>query len=258
MHGSWTREWIERRGMRTSTLDVHYLQSSSAFADMRIPVQRPAFRDAQSFADLSDSDLRELARQRAFAGYTSAVVDTVTWHHELDFQPPDGDADIGRVEAVGPGLMREHALDSSYVESWRRVSDGADRQFALLVERGARLERLLIVIGDRFLFVRNRATDLPRAASFDSLIANSQASRSQIIAWLDCEFSTGLVSSGAAPWRIERSTLPWREGQRLTFADSVFVSRRTGALEYNSAAAEHWSVPVNTVGDALRGMFTAR
>src|SRR5438093_825102 len=124
MHGVWTREWIEVRGVRSSRFAVQYLQTPTLFADMRLPIERPSFSRATSFADLTDAELLLLARQRGFAGRVTAVADTITWHHEIDFQPRDGTADIGRVERVGPGQIYEHALDSSYVESWRSVASG--------------------------------------------------------------------------------------------------------------------------------------
>ena len=120
--GAWTRDWIERKGVRTSPFDVHYLQTPSLFGDMRIPRDRPVFSHANSFADLTNEQLRALTRQRGFTGRTAVTGDTSTWHHEIDFQPDDGSADIGRIERVNDSTMYEHALDSSYVESWRSVS----------------------------------------------------------------------------------------------------------------------------------------
>jgi len=40
------------QGRRSSTLDVHYLQTPTFFADVRIPLDRPRFPRAVSFADL--------------------------------------------------------------------------------------------------------------------------------------------------------------------------------------------------------------
>jgi len=52
LSGLWTRDWIEAQGRRSSTLDVHYLQTPTFFADVRIPLDRPRFPRAVSFADL--------------------------------------------------------------------------------------------------------------------------------------------------------------------------------------------------------------
>jgi len=55
--------------------------------------------------------------------------------------------------------LYEHALDSSYVESWQSVSNGDGRFLVLRIERAGRLDRTLFVAGDHFLYVRNRAKD---------------------------------------------------------------------------------------------------
>jgi hypothetical protein len=246
----WTRDWIEARGARSSRLAVHYLQTPTLFADMRLPIQRPSFPQATSFADLTDAELLQLTRTRGFTGRVAAVGDTITWHHEIDFQPPDGTPDIGRVERIGPTQMYEHALDSSYVESWRSVASGDDAFLVVRVERAGRLVQTLFVVGDYFLYVRNRSGDLPVAPSMDSLIMATHATRQQIIAYLDCDFSTGRVRGGNIPWEVEGSTLPWREGRQLAFVDAVTVLPDSAHLSVRVRGTERWSVPVNTLSGA--------
>jgi hypothetical protein len=257
--GAWTRDWIERKGVRTSVFDVHYLQTPTIFGDVRFPIDRPKFPRATSFADLTDSELRSLTRQRGFTGRTTVTGDMSMWHHEIDFQPDDGSPDIGRIERINDSTMYEHALDSSYVESWRSVSRGGGRFLVVRVERDARLERTLIVVGDQFLYVRNRAKDLPVAESLDSLIVATRATRAQIIAYLDCEFSTGRVRGGALPWQIEHSTLPWREGRHLDFVDGIAVPVAADSVVPRVTSPGRWSVPVNTLPRAeLRALFPSR
>jgi hypothetical protein len=254
--GVWSREWIERAGTRTSSFDVHYLQTPSAFADFRIPRERAVLTHAKSFADLTDRELLLLARQRGFAGTTTVAGDLATWHHEVDFQPPDSSPDIGRLERVNDAYMLEHALDSSYVESWHSISSGEGRFLALRIEREGRLEHALVIVGDHFLYVRNRQRDLPQAESLDSLIASTQATRAQIIAYLDCEFSMGLVASDSVPWVIQQSTLPWREGRRLEFVDELAVSGGALTLLAPRHDGAVFSVSVNTFSKGeLEGMF---
>ena len=258
MRGVWTREWIDRRGKRSSTFDVHYLQTPTLYGDMRIPESRPSFAGATSFADLTDEQLRALAKQRGFTGRTMVRGLISTWLHDIDFQPADTAADIGRLERRGIDAMYEHAMDGSYVESWRRHSDGGGRFLAIRIEQGHRVQQTLLVSGDDFIYVRNRAHDLPAAESIDSLIAMTHADRAQIIAWLDCEFSTGRVRGGASAWEITRSTLPWREGKRLDFVDSVTVAPGGATPVSRSPAAGQWTVPVNTLSSAeLERLFPA-
>jgi len=256
--GVWTREWIERKGVRTDLFDVHFLQTPTFFADVRLPRDRPTFAQARSFADLKDAELLQLARQRGFAGSTTISGDRATWHHEIDFQPPDGAEDIGRLEQIDDAHMFEHALDSSYVESWRSVSGGDGRFLAVRVERAGRLDRALLLAGDHFLFVRNREKDLPGAESLDALIVATRATRAQIIEYLDCEFSAGRVRGGAIAWEIQRSTLPWREGKHLDFVDGIDVGGGDGLVP-RVAFSERWSVPVNTLARAdLVSLFPSR
>ena len=191
LSGVWQREWLEERGSRSSTLDVHYLQTPLFFGDVRIPRDRPNLSHASSFADLSDQELHALAQQRGFAGHTTLVGTTATWHHEVDFQPPEGDQDVGRLELLPARRMREHGLDGSYTESWKSVTDGGGRFLVVQTERDGRPQRLLVVAGDYFVFVRNRIKDLPTARSLDALIASTHPSRAQLIEYLDCDFSLG-------------------------------------------------------------------
>ncbi|MEP7088193.1 MAG: hypothetical protein ABI884_12885 [Gemmatimonadota bacterium] len=249
--GVWTREWIDRRGTRNDLFDVRFLQTPTLFADMRIPRDRPSFSHAKSFADLSDTDLLALAKQRGFTGSTTVAGDLATWHHEIDFQPPEGTPDIGRLERIDGARMYEHATDSSYTESWRSLSDGGRSFLVIRVEHLSRLDRTLLVAGDHFLYVRNRRTDLPAAESFDSLIASAHGERATIIEYLDCEFSAGRVRSGTVPWEIERSTLPWREGKHLGFVDSVMIDD-AGSIVDRASSHDQWSVPVNTLTLAAR------
>jgi len=257
--GLWTREWIERAGERTSAFDVHYLQTPVAFADVRLPRERSALSRARSFSDLTDIELHVLARQRAFTGFTTMNGALATWHHEIDFQPADTEPDIGRLERIDDAHILEHAPDSSYTESWRALDQGETRFLALRDERDGRLERVLLLAGDHFLFVRNRAHDLPAAVSLDSLISSRAVTRSQMVDYLDCEFSAGRVSGGSVPWEIQHSTLPWREGGRLELADSLKFAHGAPEPLARAPSRTQWLMQVNTfTPEELQRMFAPR
>jgi hypothetical protein len=250
LSGVWTRDWIEERGRRSSTLDVHYLQTLAFFGDLRIPLDRPKFPQAASFADLSDQELHALAQQHAFAGLTTLAGTVSTWHHYIDFQPPDGEEDVGRLELLADGRMYEHGLDGAYTESWRSVSHGEGRFLVIQTESGGRPQRLLLVAGDYFMYVRNRGRDLPAAASLDALISSTRAAREQIIEYLDCEFSFGRVRSGSIPWEIHRSTLPWREGRPLEFVDQIDLLKGGNGIRLRTPKGERSTVPINTLTES--------
>jgi hypothetical protein len=247
--GSWTREWIQRDGNQSNPREVHYIQVPKFFADVRIPVDRKVTPSARSFDDLSDADLRELARQQAFTGWTSVQDATSTWHHDIDFEPPDGFADVGRVEQLEDGHILEHGTDGSYTESWRR-SGAADGPFLVIrVQQEVRIDRVLLVAGDYFLYIRNRAVPLPPGSSFAQLL-DATPDRATRVRYLDCEFSYGQSRGGSVPWEIQRSTLPWLEGKPLDFVNGIVLSQGRLKPAAGSAVRGEWSVPVNTLSPA--------
>ena len=256
--GVWSREWILREKVQSSGFTVRYLQTPSLFGDLRLPTDRARFRHAASFADFSDAELRLLALQRGFIGRTTVENMTSTWHHEVDFQPPDPDPDIGRIERSGKGRMFERALDNSYTELWWSLTSGDDRFLAVRVERAGRLDRILLVAGDYFFYGRNRAKDLPAAPSLSALIDTTGAARSTIIEYLDCELSVGLIRGGSTPWEIQYSTLPWREARHLDFVDRLRSGGSLGGLAPLAETGETWTVPINTVSsEDLAALFPA-
>jgi hypothetical protein len=247
LRGVWTRDWIQEGKAKSNTLDVHYLQTPTYFADIRIPKDRPRFPNAKSFADLTDQQLRLLARQNGFTGLTTTSGAVATWNHDIQFPPSDGASDRGRLQRIAPARMHEHGLDGSYIESWRSTTGGSGHFLVIRVEHAGRLLRTLVVVGNQFVYVRNRAIDLPAAASFEALIDSAKASRAQIEEYLDCEFSVGRVQGGSVPWEIEQSTLPWREGRHLDFVEEIAVAEEGPRLVPRAVSDEEWTVPVNTL-----------
>lgn len=257
--GEWSRDWILRGKVKSSTLDVHYLQTASYFADIRIPKVRSDFLAVKSFADLTDQQLLLLAGQNGFTGRTALAGSVATWSDEIAFQPSDGTADTGRLERRPPDRMHEVALDGSYTESWRRSAGANGKYLVIRVQHSGRLLRTLVVVGNRFVYVRNRTKDLPIATSFEALIVSTKATRQDIVDYLDCEFSLGRVRGGSVPWEIQQSTLPWREGRHLDFVEQLSVREPGAALVPRSAGADEWSIPVNTLTPRdIKALFQRR
>ena len=255
--GEWTRDWIQRGESRSSTVDVRYLQTPTYFADIRIPKARSGLSGAKSFADLTDPQLRLLASQNGLAGLTTLVGTVATWSDEIAFQPLDGTPDTSRLERWPPIVMHEFGLDGSFTESWRRVSAGSGKFLVVRMEHSGRLLRYLVVVGNRFVYVRNRSSDLPTASSLEALIEATKTTREQIVEYLDCEFSSGRIRGGSVPWEIQQSTLPWREGHRLEFAERLAVRADGVVLVPSSVGGDRWSIPVNTFKPSdIRALFT--
>jgi hypothetical protein len=247
LRGVWTRDWIQKGKVKSNTVNVHYLQTPTYFSDIRIPKDRPRFAAAGSFTDLPDGDLRLLAKQTGFIGSTTMVGAVATWHHDIEFQPPDGTEDTGRLQRMAKGRMLEHGLDGSYTEAWRLLTGGRGRYLVIRTARFGRLFRALVVVGDQFVYARNRAAELPQAASLEALIESTHATRKQMVEYLDCELSLGRVRGGSVPWEIQQSTLPWREGRHLEFIDEITTSEAGAALQPRKLSDEQWTVPINTL-----------
>jgi hypothetical protein len=244
LRGSWTRDWIKQGRLKTNPDDVHYLQTPSYFVDMRIPRNRPSLAHARSFADLTDAQLRLLGHQNGFTGLTAVSGSVATWNHDIQFQPSDGSPDSGRLQRLSARRMEEHGLDESYIESWRAGADGMSRFLVIRVEHDGRLLKTLVVVGNQFIYVRNRSLGLPAAASFDALFDAVKPSREQMKQYLDCEFSMGRIRGGSMPWEIERSTLPWREGRHVELVDEFTITH--SRIRPNRKDDNEWSMPVNT------------
>jgi hypothetical protein len=254
--GEWSRDWILRGKVKSSTLDVHYLQTPTYFADIRIPKVRSGFSAVKSFADLTDQQLRILAGQNGFTGRTTMAGPVATWSDEIAFQPPDGTPDTGRLERMLPDRMHEIGLDGSYTESWRRLSSAKGKYLVIRMEHSGRLLGTLVVVGNRFVYVRNRVKDLPIAPSLEALIETTKATREEIVDYLDCEFSVGRVRGGSVPWEIQQSTLPWREGHHLDFVEELSVRDGGAALVPRAVGDDQWSVPVNTMNSRdIKALF---
>jgi hypothetical protein len=255
---SWQRLWVSdgAGGALDRSVNVRNIQTPSLFGDCRIPGDRPDFAHATTLADLSDAELATLYQQEGFAGVATASGYVVTWHHQIDYQPPDGSVDIGRFELPGGRNALEHGVEASYLEHWWRLEDAGGAFFGVKVMRRdgtgrQRVHQILAVAGDHFIYARNRAADLPLAGSMGDLIRTKQYSRKQVLAALDCEVSHGFVAGGRVPWEVQFSTLPFREHKALQFAAQVVVDPATGACRARTLQPDlAWSFPVNTLGIA--------
>lgn len=215
--GTWRRDLLETAFGRDTHSRVYWLQTPRWHADLRIPANRPDFSGIASLAECDAAQLSWLATQQGFCGVTQVDGEYCTWHRQVDFQPATGYRDIGRMAFDGERVI-ETGVETNYLEVWQRLpqSRGGTAALELVAEGGAPPLRpaWLLVAGDCFIYVRGRTRPLPRAADLPSLIARPHATRKQWLDWLDIEISFG-HRSGPVPWRIEHSTLPFREGQCL-------------------------------------------
>ena len=256
LSASWERLWVinNNKGPPTNTVNVRNIQTPTLFGDCRVPKDRPSFPEAKALADLSDKQLQTLYPQEGFSGYTTVDGYIITWHHEIDYQPPDGSIDIGRFQIMGGRNVFEHGVQAVYLEHWWRLEDAGGYFLGVKVMRNVgdnqqRVHEILSVAGDHFIYARNRAFDLPMASSLADLIKKEKYTREQILAVLDCEVSHGFVLGGRCPWEVQFSTLPFKENKPLDFAAQIVVDPATGQLSHRDPTPDLiWSFPINTLG----------
>lgn len=211
--GVWQRSLLETAEGRDSESTVYWLQTRHWHADLRIPAHRPDFSGMTCLADCDDKRLRWLAGQQGFCGITQVDDEYCTWHRQMDLRPANGSRDIGRMVFDGERVI-ETGVEADYREIWQRLprSRGGTAALELVMENNELPSRptWLLVAGDCFIYVCGRSQRLPGVPGGASLIARSQPTREQLLDMLDVEISFG-YRYGPAPWRIEHSTLPFRE-----------------------------------------------
>ena len=259
--GVWQRLSLETRGKPSDTTTrAYWIQTSTLFADLRIPPDRPDFCGKTSLAECGDEELLQLARQQGFAGMTLAGGDLLHRRRQVDYQPSRGRDNTRRMRFEGEVLVEEN-LPGTVQEKWQRLAGPQGGVIALrLLEESNREGRpvarkgYLLVMGDYFLFVRDRTEFTRQAASLEDLFEAQELERDEQIRLLDCEFSFGRRNGGVQAWEIQLSTLPYREGRAL-FAPGQFATLKGGGnalvqrgMGLNGPVTRRWSIQEWTEG----------
>jgi hypothetical protein len=219
--GCWRRAWIEfADGTRDDTTFVIWMQLATAMADIRISADRPALSNHDGLAACSLDELRALADSESSSGFTRctpivvgddgvrrATAEWFTRGHGVNFQPVSAFPEPGLLEWTSNEVLIERAPSGAYVEEWRLLPNTRD-----MFEHRTTLDgRQLYRTGDAVIVVRDRPTPVPRTARLQELVAECGDDRDALAALVDCEFS--FARCNGHEFRIEASTLPWREGQ---------------------------------------------
>ncbi|MEZ5875648.1 MAG: hypothetical protein R3D30_12795 [Hyphomicrobiales bacterium] len=210
IQGLWRRRllaWQDREP--DTTTEVFWLQGPETFADLRIPMGRPPC-SASCLRELDWPTLRFLARQEGFFGTLKVGASVGHWHRVFDYQPDTGRQDRGYLTFEGEVLI-ELGAEAPYAEHWIRQRHTDDVAALTLAEAPDRIG-CLIVSGDVFMYARSRGAPLPPGADLTECLETAGSLR-EAQALFDCEIAFGRVQDHQ--WRIERSTLPFREGHSL-------------------------------------------
>jgi hypothetical protein len=227
----------DESGLVDDTTQVFWAQTPTLFADVRIPADRLNTAGKTSLADYDDGELLQLARQEGFAGSLPMDGQICRWRRAIDYQPIQPWLDEAAMFREGDNLI-EIGIHNNYFEDYTLVDDGGGQFLALDCPAHG---RLLVIVGSRFLFVRDRTTALPHGSVLADLVAEAEPEKKRAL--LDCEFSLGHGLAGDDLWQVDLSTLPFREGQRLFSASSwQFDLEDRCAVETTGAGARVWTV----------------
>lgn len=218
------RAYVGAWHKRSNIERAYWLQTARLHASLDIPVARPAFSDRHAWSDFTDGELMQLALQGGVSGACIAQGDILHRRRQIDYLPRRGDPYLRQMRSEGV-LLHDASLDGRSRSTWERLADGSAAVVALRFQDvglgvGADDQRrgYLLVVDDYFIYVRDRIVATQRADSLATLADCKEYTREQLIELLDFEISFG-VRGGATPWRIELSTIPFREGRQLMSND---------------------------------------
>jgi hypothetical protein len=212
LRGLWRRTLLERPDEPPDVSStVLWLQGPRFFVDLRLPVGRPDFTTISCLRHLQAPQLKWLAGQQGFAGRLRLDGDLAWWRRGIDFQPRTDIADRARLQLSGE-ILEERGTEACYLERWEREAGPLEPAFGLkLAGTNRRDKGYLVRVGNHFMYARARRQPLPAAASLLALLDSTlDLTAKQDL--LDFEISFGRIDHDTGVWRIERSSLPFREG----------------------------------------------
>ncbi|MDQ2093635.1 hypothetical protein [Rhodalgimonas zhirmunskyi] len=168
LQGHWRRVWIKAPGFEDARTRVHWMQCGAAYADLRIPADRPQIRGAHALEDLPDKTIARLMQAEGFAGSITVKDSICTWTRAINWHGPTADVDAGLMSFGPAGDLIEEGVHGVYTELWQRETDAPFE--ALRVRHGA-LEGWLLVTENRFLLAIDRL-DAPTQAEVEQMLGN--------------------------------------------------------------------------------------
>jgi len=228
--GLWRRTLLRSPTVIDTVSSVHWLQTPVWHSDLRIPVARSGCDGLTGLDAATPAQLRLLAAQQGFAGITVVEGDLCQWDRRVDFQPPSGYRDIGRIVFETPERMLEYGVEQNYFEIWERVPGSVGETGAWYRED---VHAYLTRAGRYAMRVRPRRERLPPAHSLTALFESLPDAGSRALV----AFEISLAERDEhGTWRVLQSTFPWVEGTTLDEGDVLEATRLgAGALQ-----ARHW------------------
>jgi hypothetical protein len=241
--GLWRRSLIRwPDGSSDTTTSVRWMQTPTLFVDLRQPSDRPSFSGVNCLRDLRREHLAWLACQEGFAGEIHFDGTFFEWQRQIDLQPMAAFPDAGRFWFESE-MMVEEGRDVPYVEHWHREAP-AQESCAGIRMKDVASGRLGIVVrfGDLFMYARRRLGEVPlRRKLIDCIEGTANLKERQDL--VDCEISFGRIDTGS--WRIERSSLPFKENQLLGLQAGESQTSRVSTTDVTPTGEPlvcHWEI----------------
>lgn len=139
--GVWQRTLLETTaGVHDTTTPVCWLQTESLFCDVRAAPHAAAAPPppAGPLSSCDEAQLHALAAGGGFAGHTVVSGDLCNWIREVDFQPPGGPPDIGKMRFETPTRLIEDDPEGSYHEVWEKLPESEGACWAFRLSQGSR------------------------------------------------------------------------------------------------------------------------
>lgn len=184
LEGHWRRAWLKAPGHVDHETAVHWMQSGTVYADIRIPCPRPEMRGATALSDLGNATLLSLLSAEGFAGEITLDGNICTWKRDLNWHGRPESVDAGRLRLEAWHELVEDGVHAEYSELWHRSGEasGFARRF---VSDG--VAAVLVSVGDRFVFGFGQAELAPLEAARTALAAGQRTEA------LARQFSEGFV-----------------------------------------------------------------
>ena len=215
LRGKWRRISLERPGEPPDlSSSVHWLQGPRFFVDLRQPIDPPDFTGIGCLRQLQSRHLTWLAGQQGFAGSLNLTADVAWWRRGIDFQPQTAAPDRARLR-IADQFLEERGTEVTYLEKWEREAGPVEPAYGLrLTDPASMIKGYLVRVGSRFMYARARPKPLTQASNLAAIL-DATAGLTDKQDLFDFEISLGRIDPEGEVWRIDRSSLPFRQGAIL-------------------------------------------
>jgi len=209
LQGHWRRDWIRAPGLDDATTRVHWLQAGRLFADIRVPLHRPATGPARCLAEMAPADLAALLSAEGFAGHITLQGDVCTWQRAVNWRGFPCPVDAGRLWFDPAGALVEDGVHADYREQWQRQETGP------LTGRQVRAEGMagVLVTGPALFLLVLGGPDAPARPDLPAALRSGRAGTAEAAAAFASVCVMGRLGAGQGIATL--STQPFCEGQAV-------------------------------------------